>query len=111
MTEEKMVEDIIGCIRAAGIDVVTDRSAMDSILGDSLEGAYRSEMLQKYVITYAEGNRVSNWVVASSIRHRLLCSRLSSLRMSWSILRESSNSPRMNDSSTVISSISEVKVV
>ena len=57
MTEEKMVEDIIGCIRAAGIDVVTDRSAMDSILGESLEGAYRSEMLQKYVITYAEGNR------------------------------------------------------
>lgn len=57
MTEEKMVEDIIDCIRAAGIDVVTDRSAMDSILGESLEGAYRSEMLQKYVITYAEGNR------------------------------------------------------
>ncbi len=57
MTDEKVVQGIIDCIKAAGIEVITDKGAMDSILGEPINQAYASDVLQKYVITYAEGNR------------------------------------------------------
>ena len=57
MTDEKVVQYIIDCIKAAGIEVITDKGAMDSILGEPINQAYASDVLQKYVITYAEGNR------------------------------------------------------
>lgn len=57
MTEEKLIDFTLEAIRSAGIEVVTDKAEMDAILGASVDDAYNSAMLQKCVITYAEGER------------------------------------------------------
>lgn len=57
MNETEAKERILLALRHAGIPIVTDKAAMELVLGESLQDKALAACLQKQIITYAEGER------------------------------------------------------
>ena len=57
MTDEQAKDMILRAIQNAGVEVVTDKQVMESVLGESLWNKTVAACIEKQVITYAEGER------------------------------------------------------
>lgn len=63
--EEQAKQYLIDCLKDAGIPVVMDKGEMERVLGESAEAAYQGKLLQKMVLSYAEGDRAPDLTPAS----------------------------------------------
>ena len=57
MTDEQAKNMILRAIHNAGVEVVTDKQVMESVLGECLRDKTAAACIEKQVITYAEGER------------------------------------------------------
>lgn len=57
MTDEQARDMILRAIQNAGIEVVTDKQVMETVLGESLQDKMAAACIEKQVLTYAEGER------------------------------------------------------
>ena len=57
MTDEQAKNMILRALHNAGVEVVTDKQVMESVLGESLRDKTAAACIEKQVITYAEGER------------------------------------------------------
>lgn len=65
MDTEQAKKYIIECLREAGIPIVMDKAEMERVLGEAADSAYRDKLLQKMVLSYAEGTRVPDLTPSS----------------------------------------------
>lgn len=65
MDTEQTKKYIIECLREAGIPVVMDKAEMERVLGEAADSAYRDKLLQKMVLSYAEGTRAPDLTPSS----------------------------------------------
>lgn len=65
MDNKQAKKYILKCLKQAGLSVVTDRKEMERILGKAKEDAYQGALLQKMVLSYAEGERLPNLAPSS----------------------------------------------
>ena len=65
MDTEQAKKYILECMKDAGIPVVMDKAEMERVLGESADAAYRGKLLQKMVLSYAEGTRAPDLMPSS----------------------------------------------
>lgn len=65
MDTEQAKKYIIECLREAGIPIVMDKAEMERVLGEAADSAYRDKLLQKMVLSYAEGTRAPDLTPSS----------------------------------------------
>lgn len=65
MDTEQAKKYILECMKDAGIPVVMDKAEMERVLGESADAAYRGKLLQKIVLSYAEGTRAPDLMPSS----------------------------------------------
>lgn len=65
MDTEQAKKYILECMKDAGIPVVMDKAEMERVLGESADAAYRDKLLQKMVLSYAEGTRAPDLTPSS----------------------------------------------
>ena len=65
MDTEQAKKYILECMKDAGIPVVMDKAEMERVLGEAADSAYRDKLLQKMVLSYAEGTRAPDLTPSS----------------------------------------------